>query len=105
MGTIITSSFLHHTTQVQKRRTRFHSLASRMGVQVRSEENSMQVKISTIVAVAFFLLLDIQFLSAVPQENTCSVPPDVQREIANTHPRAKIVSALDLDEDDRKFFE
>ncbi len=65
----------------------------------------MQVKISTIIAVAFFLLLDIQFSSAVPQENTCSVPPDLQREIANTHPGAKIVSALDLDEDDRKFFE
>jgi hypothetical protein len=65
----------------------------------------MRMKMLSIFAMAFFVASGIQVSSAAPQENPCSIPPDLQREIATTHPGARIVSAIDLDRDDRKFFE
>jgi hypothetical protein len=65
----------------------------------------MQWRTLKIFAVAFLVAFCIEFCSAASQEGKCSVPAELQHEIASVYPGARIVSFSDLEGDDRKFFE
>jgi hypothetical protein len=57
-----------------------------------------------ISVVSFCVLLFIQVADAVPSVDACSLPQDLQSEIATTYPMTQLVNLVDLSEDDREFF-
>jgi hypothetical protein len=66
---------------------------------------SAKMKLSTIVAMGFCLFAFVQVAAAAPQDGSCDLPLDLQHQIAMKYPGAKVVTLLDLAEDDRKFFQ
>src|SRR5579859_8207356 len=64
----------------------------------------MRLKSMLIPAVALVLFPLVQPAVGVT-EGGCDLPQNLQREIANTYPWARLVSLSDLEEDDRKFFQ
>jgi hypothetical protein len=63
------------------------------------------VRLKAIPAAAFCLFVFVQFAVAAPPNDACTLPQDLQRDIATKYPGEKLVSLSDLDEDDRGFFQ
>jgi hypothetical protein len=58
-----------------------------------------------IPAVAFYLFVFVRGAVAAAPNDGCNLPGDLKREIASKYPGARLVSLLDLEEDDRGFFQ
>jgi len=63
------------------------------------------VLLKTIATVTFCLFIFVQISIAAPQNDACSIPLDLQRDVDTKYPGATLVSLSDLDEDDRAFFQ
>jgi len=59
---------------------------------------------SILVSAVTFTISFIPFTVASPASEPCTLPQDLQREVSARYPKAKVVSLVDLEEDDRKFF-
>ena len=58
-----------------------------------------------LISIALLLPVPIPSAFAAPQDGVCSLPEDLQSEVTKKYPGGKVVSASDLQDDDRKFFE
>lgn len=58
-----------------------------------------------IPALALCLFVLAKVAVAAPPNDACNLPEDLQREVANKYPGAKLISLSDLGEDDRGFFQ
>lgn len=65
----------------------------------------MLLKSILFCALSFYLFFFIPMAIAVPPNDACNLPKDLQPEIATKYPGAKLVRLSDLSEDDRGFFQ
>ncbi|MBZ5644171.1 MAG: hypothetical protein LAO19_15520 [Acidobacteriia bacterium] len=54
---------------------------------------------------SFCLFAFVPTLLAAPPNDACDLPQSLQREITTKYPNAKLVTLLDLREDDKRFFQ
>jgi len=65
----------------------------------------VRLKSTAISSAAFTLFVCVSTMLAAPQNESCNLPPDLQREISIMYPGSKLVRLSDLYEDDRKLFQ
>lgn len=65
----------------------------------------MQLKSMAIFATAFWLFVLVQVAGARSSNDDCDLPKDLQRVVEGQYPGTKIVSLLDLGEDDSALFQ
>jgi len=63
------------------------------------------VRLKPISALAFCLFALVQITFAAPPGDVCSLPDDLQHELALRYPGASVIGLPDVGEDDRGFFQ
>lgn len=65
----------------------------------------MRLTYYAISMVIFSLFVFVPLMAAAPQNEACSVPQDLLRQLATTYYGAKLVTISDLSDDDRGLFQ
>ncbi len=65
----------------------------------------MQIRRSMVAVVGFYCFCFVHVALAAQVNDPCGLPADLQRELLNKYPRARVVAMSDVQDDDRGFFE
>ncbi len=65
----------------------------------------MQLKSMGTFATALWLFVFVRVAAAATPDDACTLPTDLQREVASKYPGRTLVSLSDLGDDDRGFFQ
>jgi hypothetical protein len=63
------------------------------------------VRLKAIPGLVFCLFVFVKVAVAAPPGDVCSLPDDLQHELATRYPGARVIGLSDLEEDDRGFFQ
>lgn len=63
------------------------------------------MRLKPISVLAFCLIALVRVAVAAPPRDVCSLPDDLQHDLAVKYPGARVIGLSDLEEDDRGFFQ